>query len=175
MHSNLYFICPFSQLEPYLREQFGQDHLFATAMAGIPPLQDPQYCLEIASIIRRNRVKEIVMVNDIECRFLQGVLQRDNVGDTPCVNQLRQLYSEFLLEILVRGTSEKQAKCFAVINLVEQSRRLVQCKVLGPLIEAQGIQLKGMVTNRSAGSVTSFHLSNALLTNGLSGNRFQLN
>jgi hypothetical protein len=175
MQSNLYFICPFSHLEPYLREQVGGNHLFATAMAGIPPLQDQRYCLEIAGILRRNRVKQIVLVNDTGCRFLQGVMQKEEGGDMPCERQLRRLFSEFLLEILVRGTMEKQLKCFAVINLIEQARRLVRSDVLGPLIKEQDIRLTGMVTNRSAGSVTSFRISNTLLTNGLSGNRLQPN
>ena len=77
MNNKLFFICPFSQLEHFIREKYGDDVFFITTLDDVFQFEDANYAEVIRDFIKRENITDIFVVNDTSCRFIKSVLEKE--------------------------------------------------------------------------------------------------
>ena len=175
MSTKLFFACPFSQNESLIRYEYGNNAMFATSAGAVPQLQEEEYAQSIISLVRRNGIADIYIAVDTECRFMNAVLNRQVGFGMPCEVEMRRVFNNYLLEILLRDGLELQQKSFAILHIIEQARALMAHERFQHCIREFNIRIHGIVTTKSDRKLTEFNISNSMLVNGLSSFNFQLN
>lgn len=84
----LFLVCPFCQMEPPIRRQFG-DAYFLTAPGAIFRFSEP-YLDCIKQIIVRERISELHVAVSPECNFIHNVLQELPDSGLPCETVIRR-------------------------------------------------------------------------------------
>lgn len=74
--NKLFIICPFSNIEHFLRKEYGDDILFMTYSAGIIQYDNIDFLSSVKDIIINEKINKIYFVNDIKCRFINNTLQK---------------------------------------------------------------------------------------------------
>lgn len=69
----LFLVCPFCQMEPHIRQQYG-DAYFLTAPGAIFRFSEP-YLDCVKQVIRRERIQELHVAVSPDCNFIQNVLE----------------------------------------------------------------------------------------------------
>lgn len=67
----LFFICQECQVEHYLRQTFGDNCYFATALGGTFGILNKEYWEDIEKFIERIKITNVYFVCDINCRFIE--------------------------------------------------------------------------------------------------------
>ena len=77
MKRKLFFICPYSFLEPFLIRNFGEDTYFITALGIVFNLKEGGNADMLLEFIIRQNIDEIYLVNDVSCFFINKVLKNE--------------------------------------------------------------------------------------------------
>jgi hypothetical protein len=131
----LFLVCPFCQLEPGIRQQFG-DAYFLTAPAGIFRFS-AKYLDCIRNVIDREQIEEIISVASADCNFIQTVLLRQASTGMPCEQIIQRLMQ-----------SGDDAKTLAEKIVADQLQKLRNEDHFGPDIDAGTIKVSGMLIHK---------------------------
>jgi hypothetical protein len=93
----------------------------------------------------------------------------------PCEAEMKRVFNNYLLEIVLRDSLELQQKSFAILHVIEQARALMAHEGFQRCAREFNLRLHGIVTTKSERKLTEFNISNSMLINGLSSFNFQLN
>ncbi|MFO7657035.1 MAG: hypothetical protein R6W78_08205 [Bacteroidales bacterium] len=146
--NRVYIVCPFSQMEAFIRENIDTDAYFITGMAGRLCFGDEINTQVILYFIQRENIKEIIIVNDVNCRFMEEVLNNRITKPNPATIIYRKLISDFKEVFPKIKTSEERRHLLAKLNINDHFREIKSNAVLRPLFIKNSIKLRGMVTNR---------------------------
>lgn len=144
----LFVVCPFSQIEGFLRYKFGQESMFATAMAGNPQVEDALWLNSLVDTIRREGVTELCLVQDLQCRFLQVVMSGEAGFGTLCEEQLRQILDNNREKISAESCWADQLFAFASLKIANQANQIASLPLMEQLIRETGLSVQGMVTDK---------------------------
>jgi hypothetical protein len=64
-------------MENFIRNKYGDDVFFITAMGTVFQLQETQYLKTIKDFIDRKEIIEIFIVSDTSCRFINNALRKE--------------------------------------------------------------------------------------------------
>jgi hypothetical protein len=146
-HRSLFIICPFSQLEAYIISEFGNQSCFLTAAGSVLFLDQDQYPEAIKDFLIREEIEEIVAVNDYGSVFIRNAMNEAYEPVIETASVLHRIYQENHTEINSLESHEKKCRYLSLLNCNRQITELLQCEVIGKVIQRNKIQLKCLVLN----------------------------
>lgn len=144
----MFIICPFSQIENYIRENIDSDAYFITGLAGRLSFSDELNTQIILYFIQKENINEICIVNDINCRFMEEALENKNIQLNSASNIYKKLFSDFKEVFPKLRTRDERRLLLAKLNITDHFREIKSNNLIGPLFKRNRIKLRGMVTNR---------------------------
>jgi len=131
--SNLFLVCPECHLEIPLRNRYGEDSCFLTALGAVFDFSESEYVEEIRQFVTSDGVDSISIVNSPSCRFIQKALEEKCEFQSRSASVLLDLVasrkSEFLLEndpavALARANITRQAWDLYGVAFLEKKLQL---------------------------------------------------
>lgn len=148
-NNNLFLICPFSSVEPFIRSKYGNENYFLTAPAGYFKFEEEPYLQEVRNFIARNNPDNIYIVHDTSCRFLRAVVsEQEEQPEVTVCKPILEVFQRNRHAIMEASDTEAKVEKLAEYSMVQQTTHWVQSQVLGREIKRHGIQIKGLITNR---------------------------
>lgn len=148
MKKRLFLICPFGNTEHFIRENITGIHYFYTAPGGTFNWDDVPTVEEIASIIGRERITEIVIALSSECRFVSNLLSKSPKHGLPVEHKLEDLLVSNL-EQLKKIRNKKEKSIFISQKLAAQELEHIKSNTMfNYIIKTQGISLKAIVIDQ---------------------------
>lgn len=158
MKNQLFLVCPFSNMEHFIRQKFGQEAFFLTAMAGQSQFHELRYTEAMLELIDREQITELYLVQDTSCRFMNGLLDAEPIHGSIAENKLEQLLVEHYAEIKSQTTRTLQLKKFAAINLRAQLREIGANVFLSSWMAQNRLEIKGLITTKAENEVLEIQL-----------------
>lgn len=146
--NKLFLICPFSNLENFIRRIYYTDVYFITAMATDFNFE-PEYIGKISEFIDRRMITEMYVVNDISCRFMKGIIHEKCHSGTVAEKKLERLFMENHLLIMNQPSINEKLEKFAELNVKKQISNISENACIKTKIKKGRVRIKGMITNRS--------------------------
>ncbi|AEE54331.1 hypothetical protein [Haliscomenobacter hydrossis] len=146
--NKLFLVCPFSRLEPFIRENYGDNVYFLTALGTHFQADDAGYVKKVVDFILREGIRELYVVNDTSCRFINKTLKREPGFGTKAEYLLKQIYLENYLKVRQNNDLREQQVKLAALNVYRQMHVLLHHKVLSRLCLKHNITIHGVVTSK---------------------------
>jgi len=120
MANQLFIVCTFSFLEAFLQNIYGNDISFLTFSGAVFQFNEIEYSLEVRDFIVREKIKDIYIVNDTSCRFINGIIMRSKVSGFPSENVIEELYIDSYLKYFKDQPLFKHKYILAELNVKNQ-------------------------------------------------------
>lgn len=146
MSNKLFIVCPFSCLEPLLQHKYGNDITFLTCSGAVLPHQEIEYLSEVKRFILRENINRFYIVNDISCRFINGVISRSKMFGLNAEKAFEELYVDYYFTDFKDQNPLEQQYNLALRNISKQANNIVQSPILGDIITEFDVQIKGVIT-----------------------------
>jgi hypothetical protein len=144
---SLFIICPFCQLETFLRTKFGEDIFFMTATAGVL-----NFCSdEISAVkgcVKREKIKNIYLVNDVGCNFIAEAIKNEDGFGLNAERQLRNLLHTIRSKVNSVLSLEEKKKVVAENNAHEQAEYLASEKIFKHEVTTLEIIIHKLIINK---------------------------
>ena len=152
MNNQLFIVCPFSNLEYWVKKQYGQDVLFLSVPAGLVPPSDDTFREDLKRIITENNITEIYVANEVSNPFIQSVIDESYKRDIALLNPVADLKEEFWMERFA-GLSRQQQKLKLAELMIELSMEMLQTTLLSMQSSDLPIYIRGLVISKEAGFI----------------------
>ncbi len=119
----LFIICPFCQMENYLRVKYGNHIYFMTATAAVLNF-DADEISTIKDFIRKENITDVYLVNDLCCNFIEEAIKNQQVFGLQAEKQLRNIFKEIDINLIEGTTLSKKKLIIAEHNLKKQEQYL---------------------------------------------------
>ena len=147
--NKLFLICPFSNLEHFIRRIHGTDVYFMTSMATSFKV-DREYIKMIADFLDRKMITHIYVVNDTSCRFMNGVIEQNICSGSEAEKNLEALFMDNQKIIMKQSAILDKVKLLSEINIHKQISNIREHDIILSMIEKNNISIKGLITNKAA-------------------------
>lgn len=157
MKNKLFLLCPECQLEHLIREKFGDDICFLTALGAVFDFRSIAYLEELGDFIKREAIKEIIIVNDTSCLFIENLLEireEYEVNNDAIINAFIDNYTYIMSGDSLMEEKKRLAEC----NIRRQAHEIINNQFLYSAIMAAGINLKGLITTKKENQVEEIDL-----------------
>lgn len=121
MKNKLFLICPASQTEALIKEQYGQEVFFLTALGAAFNFQEINYLEALENFLKREAIEEIFIVNDTSCPLIKSVLEQEKGFDTKAEQVLLNLLIDSYSTIMAGDSLTDKKKNLAKLNIQRQS------------------------------------------------------
>lgn len=148
--NSLFIICPAGKIESEIRKKYDGNTYFLTSLGGVMRLCDYSFVEEFGEFLKRQDITKLTIAQDIQCRFIQTIIQGNQGYGTYAEEHFRNLWIDNFFDINnakgMRKKAAKLAKCHInyQINLINQHSLLVN------IIRERGIQLSGLLVDTEA-------------------------
>jgi hypothetical protein len=156
--NSLFIICPAGNIESEIRKQYKGNTYFLTSLGGVMRLGDFSFVEEFGEFLKRRDIHTLTIAQDIQCRFIQTIIQGNPGYGTYAEEHFRMLWIDHFFDINSTGNMRKKAAKLAKCHINFQLNLIKQHSLLGTIIREQGIQLKGMLVDSKANVVTKKHV-----------------
>jgi len=143
----LYLICPDCHIEQSIRQKFGNNSYFLTALGTVFNITEFEYAEEVNQFINSETISEIIIVNDIQCTFICNTINKDKNHNTRAERELEKL--------MINNNSKfdsiekvEQNKLLAKLNIYRQYYELLDVAFIGNKINDEIINVSGLIYNR---------------------------
>ncbi len=153
MNKKLFLVCPNCQLEHFIKDRFGEDVFFLTALGAVFDFHEVAYAEAIADFIEREAVTEIFIVNDTSCCLLESVLEKREGLGTAAEQVLLHLLIENNSTVMAENTLLEKKKRLAELNVRRQFFEILSNGLLLIAIVRAKVRLKGLLTTKRAGKI----------------------
>ena len=149
MNNKLFFICPFSQLEHFIREKYGDDVFFITALGAVFQFEDANYVEVIRDFINRENITDIFIVNDTSCRFIKSVIEKEKGFGTFSEEVMLNLLIDNYSVVMYNKSLIEQQKSLAELNVKQQAKEIMKSELFQQPIIQNMISIKGLITTKA--------------------------
>lgn len=153
MNKKLFLICPNSQLEHFLKDRFGEDAYFLTALGAVFNFNDVANAEAIADFIEREAISEIYIVNDTSCRFIESVLEKRKSARTAAEQVILNLLIDNYPTVMAQNSLLAKKRILGELNVGRQFFEIISNELLLQSIVRSKVRLKGLITTKRAGKV----------------------
>jgi hypothetical protein len=157
MNKKLFFICPIAQLENKIRDKYGDEVYFMTALGSVFQTHNIDFTEEVCDFIRREAIEEIYIVNDTNCPFIQNVLFENRSFQSTAEEALIKLLIENYSLINAKTEIIDKVKCLMELNIQRQIDHFTSNTLLNNLIQSNGIEIYGLIHSKTEQTVLSFN------------------
>lgn len=147
MHHILFLVCPFSCLEQPLKRKFGKEHFFLTTPAAVFGWNQIDHLTAIREVIVQQEIKEICVVTDTSCRFIDAVINRSEPFGLPAEQTIISLYIESYFNCFKDKSIAHQQYQLAKLIMQQQIEQLSKVPLVGEHIAQYSIIVKGLVSS----------------------------
>ena len=145
MNNKLFLVCPFSCMENFIRQKYGDDVFFITGIAAGLQLNEEGYAAVIKDFISRENITEVFIVNDTSCRFINNVLNNENSFGTHSEAVIQNLFDENFYSLLKGKTLNEQQVILAELNIKRQAKEMMKPDLFLNQITKGKICIKGLI------------------------------
>lgn len=151
----LFIICPFCQLENFLRTKYGDDLFFITAPAAVLNFNADEV-LALKEFFKREHITDIYLVNDVGCNFNDEAIKNKKEFGLHCEKQLR---------VLLNSNSKSQDslrtknELLAENNILKQLEYLNSEEIFKHEISALGINIHGIITDKKETTIFKIQIN----------------
>lgn len=143
----LYLICPDCHIEQAIRQNFGNNSYFLTALGTVFDMSEFEYAEEVNQLINNEEISEIVIVNDIHCTFISNTIQKNKNHKTIAEKELERLLKNNNTAFDSISLIE-QKRNLAKLNIYRQAYELLDVAFIGNKINDGFIDISGLIYNR---------------------------
>ncbi|TXK50060.1 hypothetical protein FVR03_05515 [Pontibacter qinzhouensis] len=159
MKNRLFLICPASQTESLIKEQYGQEVFFLTALGAVFNFQEINYVETLEDFLKREAIDEVIIVSDSSCPFIKSVLEQEKGFDTKAEQVLRDLLVDNYATVMAGDSLADKKKNMAKLNIQRQADDILSNELLlSPITQSQ-IRIKGLVTTKEKGQLEEVKLT----------------
>ena len=158
----LFLICPDCHLEQTLRNEFGQEIYILTALGSVFDFSEFDYVETLHHFLNRERIAEIVLVNDVDCAFIRNAIYQENRYHTKAEQELSRLKKNNVEKFASLETNE-QKKLLAKLNIYRQAYELLNAVFIGSEIDNRSIRTSGLICNRDKSKFEHLMLENIIV------------
>lgn len=138
----LFFVCPFSQIEYFIRKSFG-DVYFATAPGTIFSFDNEAFTQEIGAFISQKHIERIYFLCEINSHFITNALNGGNPFGLASEAKIRAL--------MCQSDNAFSLSQKIIRNQINASKN---AKYLSDVIQVKNIQIQGMIASKMEGKLT---------------------
>lgn len=147
----LFLICPTSQSELFVRERYGSNSFFLTALGSVFDFGQIHYLEAVVDFIERESIRHIYIVHDTSCPFLDSILVKKKEYETHAEAVLLDLLIEHYFYVMEGDTLTEKKNALATLNVERQGREIWDNEFLRSAMSEYNINLRGIITSRAAG------------------------
>ncbi|HRJ29916.1 MAG TPA: hypothetical protein PLV21_06615 [Cyclobacteriaceae bacterium] len=173
--NRLFFICPFSQLEVFLQNHYGDRPFFATSIATRSQFNDSAYANSIIELIINEGITEIGIVVDTNCRFINSVLQKRSSKHFKSTYQMQEILDLHITEIVRQKTFTERKQLFAKLVIHQQVEEMCKVNLFKLMMMSRQIAVKGIISTKAANELEEVSIKHFRPHDGLSITDFKLN
>lgn len=151
MNNKLFLICPASHIEVFIRERYGPDVYFLTAPGAVFNFEEIKYTESVRYFLERKAIREVFIVNDTSCRFINTILQNGKGHKTQAEQVMLNLFINNYSQIMTAASLEERKVILATLNLQRQALDILSNEILLPLIKQSQIKVTGVLTTKEKG------------------------
>lgn len=159
MKNKLFLICPDSHIEAFIKEQYGQEAFFLSALGGVFNFQEISYVETIGDFIQRESIEEIFIVNETSCRFMKRMLEQEKGFGTNAEQVMLDLFIDNYATIMAGTSLTAKQNRLAELNIRRQALEILSNELLLQQIEQSQIRLKGLITTKAKGRIKEVNVS----------------
>ncbi|MBC5993682.1 carbonic anhydrase [Pontibacter cellulosilyticus] len=163
MKNKLFLICPHSKLEHFLGSKY-KNAYFLTALAAAFKLNEHTYIEELIDFIERESVEEVIVVNDVDCQFIESVLSKKKGYGTYAEEVLVDLLIDNYAEVMSGSSVEVQKEKLAELNVQRQIQQLLSSEYFLQQVVLQKIKIKGLIASTAEGKLTAVKTNKAVFS-----------
>nr|MBI1230374.1 hypothetical protein [Cytophagales bacterium] len=152
--NSLFIICPAGSIESEIRKQYNGNTYFLTSLGGVMRLSDYSFVEEFGEFLKRRDIRRLTIAQDIQCRFLQTIIQGKPGYGTYAEEHFRMLWIDHFFDINSTDNLRKKAARLAKCHINFQLNLIKQHSLLGTIIREQGVLLSGMLVDTKANVTT---------------------
>lgn len=146
--SKLFLVCPFSCMESFIHEKYGDNIFFITAMASVFQFQQENDLDFIKDFIKRENVTEIFIVTDTSCRFINSILKKEKGFGTKAENIIQNLLLKNFSKFIQHKSLIEQRKYLATLIIRHQAQEVMKPELFLQQIFENKINLRGLITTK---------------------------
>ena len=159
MNNKLLLVCPFSMMENFIRERYGEDVFFITAMAAILHFNGEEISA-IKKFIEREKIQEIIIASDTSCRFINGALKNEKEFGSYAEIIIKKIILQNR-EALTKTNSEAgKQKIIATSIVKNQAEEIFSPDLFLSEILKDKITVRGIITTKSNNKIIEINLNN---------------
>ena len=159
MNNKLFLVCPFSCMEIYIRQKFGDNVFFISAMAAVLRF-DRDDISAIKQFIEREKIQKILIAGDTSCRFINGVLKNEKGFESYGESLIKNIVLENK-DTLSKACSElEKQKIITKSLIVNQLQEICSPDYFLSEILHNGLRIGGIITTKSRNELTEFDFNN---------------
>ncbi|HSW55077.1 MAG TPA: carbonic anhydrase [Ignavibacteriaceae bacterium] len=158
MKNKLFLLCPFSCMENFIRNKYGDDVFFITAIGTIFQFQETEYLESIKDFINRENITEIFVVSDTSCRFINNALTNENNTGGYSETVIKNLLKDNYAFVMKEKTVEQQQIKLAELIVNYQAAELKKPNCLQQQIIQNKILIRELVTSKKANQIIQLTL-----------------
>jgi hypothetical protein len=143
----LYLICPDCHIEQTIRQKYGSDSYFLTALGTVFDISEFECAEEVHQFINSETISEIVIVNDVHCTFIHNTISKDENHETNAEKVLQKLLLNNSPSFNKTELYD-QKRLLARLNIYRQAYALLDIAFIENKIAEGIIDLSGLIYNR---------------------------
>lgn len=151
--NKLFLTCPFSHMEPFIKERYGWDGYFLNAPGAVFSFGEIDYSEALRDFLEQRTIKELYIVNDTSCPFIKSILEGGKGYETKAEQVMRNLFIDNYFEIMDKDSLAERTIALATLNLERQAQDIVSNDLLQPMLHRMQIRISGVLTTREKGSL----------------------
>ncbi|WP_394772082.1 hypothetical protein [Mucilaginibacter sp.] len=145
MNKKLFLVCPECNVEYFIRKKYGDDVYFLTALGAVFNFSEVKYIESIMDFITRESITDIYVANDISCRFIKSIVEREDGFETSCENIIRDILIDNYSAIMHGKSLIEKKKHLAELNVNQQIKEIKMNELFLQRIIQQNVRITGLV------------------------------
>lgn len=149
--NKLFLTCPVSRMEPFIKDRYGWDGYFLTALGAVFNFQEINYSEALRDFLERKAIEEIYIVNDTSCPFIKSILEKEKGYETDAERVMLHLLIDNYSQINAESSMAERQIMFATLNLRRQALEIISNDLFRPILIRSKISVTGLLTTKEKG------------------------
>ena len=157
MNNKLFIVCPFSDMENFIRRKYGSDVFFVSAMGTIFDSHESSIHETIKQLLTHQKVTALYLVSDTSCRFLNNALNSICRYSSYPDSTIQKLLINNHAKWTQNKTKDNQQTLLAELILKHQAAGLQQHNLLSEGLEDK-ISVTGLITSKKNDNIIELQM-----------------
>jgi hypothetical protein len=145
-------------MDSFLQEKYGDDIFFLTYSGAVLSNNEIDYTIAIRDFIWKQKISTIYFVNDISCRFINGIINKSKLIGLASEKILEEIYIEHYLSDFIGKPLINQQYKLAELNIKQQVHEILNAYFFRSLFCERNIEVKGLITSKNKNLIKELNL-----------------